>query len=250
MFEMFITALAAAAVAFYGFSRSVFMTGPYQFYYRCGLGVILLIIFLYVTGRRWLRHHRIKSMNVDFTEYMYYEKFTSPLYRAGYFISYFVMNLLFDYNYMRRNFNYCKGLDVYDKGVGEYYIKFRNTWYRYLALTIKRHQVSIKKLQSYAAQTQNDMILKALDDDEKKAICLQFAKDAEEAFNQRRIIGEHVILPLSNYDKVPRYYKDNLVKIFRSRLFLEKNEPEVKALVDLMERHSQKDVNDFKKTIY
>jgi hypothetical protein len=94
------------------------------------------------------------------------------------------------------------------------------------------------------------MILKALDDEEKREMCLQFARDTEEAFNKHHIIGEHVILPLPNYHKVPRYYKDNLVQIYRSRIFLEKNEPEVKALVDMMEKHSQKDVNDFKKTIY
>jgi len=250
MFEMFVTALAAALVAFYGFSRSVFMTGPNQFYYQFGLAVVLLILFLYFTAKRWIRHHRIKAMNVDFQEYMYYEKYTSLLYRAGYFVSYLLQNILFDYNYMRRNFNFCKGLDVYDGGVGEYYIKFRNTWYRYLKLTLMRHHASIKKLQSYSAQTRNAMILDALDTDEDRIMYITFAHDTEAAFRQRHVIGDFVLRTLDNYDRIPVLFKENLVRIYQAELHLKQNEPEIKELVDLMNRHSQKDVNDFKKTIF
>ena len=52
--------------------------------------------------------------------HLYYDKYTSPLYRAGYFISYLIQNILFDYTYMKRNFNFCKGLDVYDGGAFSY----------------------------------------------------------------------------------------------------------------------------------
>lgn len=247
MFEMFITALAAALVALYGFSRSVFMTGPNQFYYQFGLAVVLLILFIFFTIRRWTRHHRIKSMHVDLDEYMYYEKFTSPLYRVGYFLSYLLQNIFFDYTYMRRNFNFCKGLDVYDGGVGEYYIKFRNTWYRYLRLTLMRHNVSIKKLQSFSSQTKNEMILQALEHDEEREVCLNFAKAVEKVFQEKHVMGDHLMRPLNDYGKVPLYYKENLIRIYQSRIYLTQYEPEIIALVNLMERHSQKDINDFKK---
>lgn len=247
MFEMFITALAAAAVTIWGFSRSVFMTGPYQFYYRSALVFVLVVVFLFFTGKRWAKHHQIKKLHVDFNEYMYFDKFTSPLYRAGYLISYLIMNIIFDYNYMRRNFNFCKGLDVYDGGVGDYYIKFRNTWYQYLKLTLKRHNVSIKKLQSYSAQMKNDMILNAIEDDGEKLMYLKFAQDTEAAFEERQVIGEHVLMPLENYDRVHPYYRNNLIKIFRSRLYLRHYEPEIVELVNLMERHGKLDVAGFKK---
>lgn len=248
MFEMFITALATALVAIYGFSRSVFMTGPNRFYYQFGLGVVLLILFIYFTSKRWLRHHRIRAMHVDFEEYMYYDKYTSFLYRAGYFISYLLQNILFDYNYMRRNFNYCKGLDVYNGGVGEYYIKFRNTWYKYLKLTMLRHKVSVKKLQSYSAQTRNTLILNALDSDEDRLICLNFAKNTDKAFRRAHVIGDHLLRSLPDYNKVPLFFKENLIKIYQAELYLTQYEPEIIDLVNLMERHTQIDVNDFKKT--
>ena len=250
MFEMFITALATVLVALYGFSRSVFMTGPYRFYYQSALAVVLLILFLYFTVKRWIKHRRIRRMHVDFEEYMYYEKFTSLLYRAGYLISYFIQNILFDYTYMRRNFNFCKGIDVYTGGVGEYYIKFRNTWYRYLQLTLLRPKASVKKLQAYAAQTKNNMILKALDSDEERQICLDFARDTEKAFREKHVIGEHVLLPLKNYEKVPPYFRKNLILIYQAEIYLTRYEPDIYDLVNLMERHSQSDVNDFKKTKY
>lgn len=250
MFEMFITALATALVAFYGFSRSVFMTGPNRFYYQFGLGVVIVILFVFFTARRWIRHHRIKAMGVDFNEYMYYDKFTSFLYRAGYLISYFIQNLLFDYNYMRRNFNFCKGIDVYDGGVGEYYIKFRNTWYRYLKLTLMRHKVSVKKLQSYAAKTKNTMILNAMETDEDRLIATDFAKDVDAAFRKCHVIGDHVLRPIENFDKVPPFFRENLIRIYRAEIYLTENEPQIIELVNLMEKHSQVDVNDFKKTIF
>ena len=64
---------------------------------------------------------------------------------------------------MKRNFNFCKGLDVYDGGVSEYYIKFRNTWYRYLKLTLMRHRISLKKLQAFSCDMKNEMIIAALE---------------------------------------------------------------------------------------
>lgn len=250
MFEMFITALAAIAVAVYGFSRSAFMTGPYRFYYRAGLAIVLLILFLFFTVRTWVRHHRINALKVDYHEYMYYEKFTSPLYRAGYFISYLIQNILFDYNYMRRNFNFCKGVDAYDGGVGDYYIKFRNTWYRYLKLIFLRHNVSIKKLQSFSAQEKNDMILKAEESEEVRECYRQFAKDTDELFKERHVMGDYLLRTLPDYGKVPVYFRNNLIKICQTHLYLEQYEPEIIRLVSFLDMHQQKDVNEFKKMIY
>ena len=244
---MFITALAAAAVAIWGFSRSVFMTGPYQFYYRFALALVLIILFLFFTGRRWLKHHRIRQLQVDYKEYMYFDQFTSLIYRAGYLISYLVMNIIFDYNYMRRNFNFCKGLDVYDGGVADYYIKFRNTWYKYLILALKRHKASVKKLQSYAAQMKNNMILNAMEDDGDKLMYIQFARDAEAAFEEKQVIGEHILMPLDNYEKIHPYYKDNIIRILQARLYLSLYEPEIIEMVKLMEKHGKLDVADYKK---
>ena len=155
MFEMFATIVAACAAAIYGLSRSVFMSGVHRNLYRAAfIGIIILV---YVTYRiyHYIKFKNIKKLNVDFDDYLYYDKYTSPLYRAGYFISYLVQNILFDYTYMKRNYNFCKGLDVYDGGVSEYYIKFRNTWYRYLKLTMIRHRISLKKLQAFSCDMKN-----------------------------------------------------------------------------------------------
>ena len=168
MFEMFATIVAACAAAIYGLSRSVFMSGVHRNLYRAAfIGIIILV---YVTYRiyHYIKFKNIKKLNVDFDDYLYYDKYTSPLYRAGYFISYLVQNILFDYTYMKRNYNFCKGLDVYDGGVSEYYIKFRNTWYRYLKLTMIRHRISLKKLQAFSCDMKNEMIIAALNTPEEK----------------------------------------------------------------------------------
>lgn len=250
MFEMFFTALVTVGIALYGFSQSVFMSGPHVFYYRAALFTVILLILLVQIYRHWSRHLNLVKLKVDIEEYMYYEKFTSILYRAGYYISYLIQNILFDYIYMRRNFNFCKGLDVYDGGVGEYYIKFRNTWYRYLKLTNLRHKVSIRKLQSYAAQTKNEMILKAMDTDEEREICKNFAKAVDEVFLEKHVMGDYLMMKLPDYDKVPLYFRKNLIRLYQNRIYLDEYEPVVIHMVDFLNQHAQRDVNDYKKTIY
>ncbi|MBQ9155585.1 MAG: hypothetical protein IJ137_02250 [Eubacterium sp.] len=250
MFEMFITALAAIAVAVYGFSRSAFMTGPYVFYYRAGLAIILFLILMFVIIRSWVRHHRINALHVNYDEYMYYHKYTSLLYRAGYFISYLIQNILFDYNYMRRNFNFCKGVDAYDGGVGDYYIKFRNTWFRYLKLTLLRHKVSIKKLQSFAAQQKNGLILAAMETEEEKERCINFTRDVQKLFDEHHIMGDHLLRTLPDYGKIPVYFRNNLIRIHQIHLYLEQYDPEIQKLVGFLQIHQGKDVNDYKKTIF
>lgn len=79
MFEMFATIVAACAAAIYGLSRSVFMSGVHRNLYRAAfIGIIILV---YVTYRiyHYIKFKNIKKLNVDFDDYLYYDKYTSPL---------------------------------------------------------------------------------------------------------------------------------------------------------------------------
>lgn len=193
MFEMFATIVAACAAAIYGLSRSVFMSGVHRNLYRAAfIGIIILV---YVTYRiyHYIKFKNIKKLNVDFDDYLYYDKYTSPLYRAGYFISYLVQNILFDYTYMKRNYNFCKGLDVYDGGVSEYYIKFRNTWYRYLKLTMIRHRISLKKLQAFSCDMKNEMIIAALNTPEEKEMLTSLQKMLRHIFRNISLLTKKLL---------------------------------------------------------
>lgn len=247
MFEMFITLIAAIAASAYGLSRSVFMNGPYRNYYRLGLLVfIILVIFISVTYRS-IRNSRIRRMNVNLEHYLYYHKYTSILYRIGYFISYLIQNILFDYTYMRRNFNFCKGLDVYDGGVSEYYIKFRNTWYKYLSLTMKRHRISLKKLQAFAAVMKNEMIYEALPDDEIKAYYKLFDHEAAACFEENHKVTRDLMSKFESYSHVNKTYRKHVLKHYKVLLYVEKKQPRIKELVNLKDFREKRDVNDYKK---
>ena len=78
MFEMFATIVAACAAAIYGLSRSVFMSGVHRNLYRAAfIGIIILV---YVTYRiyHYIKFKNIKKLNVDFDDYLYYDKYTLP----------------------------------------------------------------------------------------------------------------------------------------------------------------------------
>ena len=247
MFEMFITLAAALVAALYGFSRSVFMNGPHRHLYRMVLVVFVIAVYLIFAIYHHVRSQRIHKLHVDYDDYIYYEKYTSILYRAGYFISYLIQNVLFDYIYMRRNFNFCKGLDVYDGGVGEYYIKFRGTWYQYLKLTMLRHRISLKKLQAYAAETKNSMILEAMETEEEKEPYLAFSADVEKIFQEHHLMAEHLMMPLPLFDQISPLYRRNLIQQYHAMVFIQANEPLLIEYVNRQNRRSQKDINDFKK---
>ena len=247
MFEMFDTIVAACAAAIYGLSRSVFMSGVHRNLYRAAfIGIIILV---YVTYRiyHYIKFKNIKKLNVDFDDYLYYDKYTSPLYRAGYFISYLVQNILFDYTYMKRNYNFCKGLDVYDGGVSEYYIKFRNTWYRYLKLTMIRHRISLKKVQAFSCDMKNEMIIAALNTPEEKEMHHQFTKDAAAYFQEHQSFNKKVIEQFANYAKITPMFRKNVLKHYRALAYTAKKEPEMVAMVKKQEFRRERDVNDFKK---
>ena len=247
MFEMFITILAAIIAGAYGLSKSVFMNGPYRNYYRIGLIIFIILLIAITTGYRKIRNDRIRKMNVNLDDYLYYHKYTSLLYRIGYFISYLVQNILFDYTYMKRNFNFCKGLDVYDGGVSEYYIKFRNTWYKYLVLTLKRHRISLKKLQAFAAVMKNEMIFEALPDDETKAYYRLFEHEAKACFEENHKVTLELMTKFESFEKVMKVYRKHVLKHYQVLLYVEKHEPRIKELVKLQDFRSKRDVNDFKK---
>lgn len=248
MFEMFATIVAASVAALYGLSRSVFMTGVHRNLYRAAF--VGIIIVAYVTYRiyHYIKFKNIKKLNVDFDDYLYYDKYTSPLYRAGYFISYLVQNILFDYTYMKRNYNFCKGLDVYDGGVSEYYIKFRNTWYRYLKHTLIRHRISLKKLQAFSCDMKNEMIIAALDTPEQKEMYHAFEKEAESYFQEQGTLDKKVIAQFANSTEITPLFQKNIVKRYRALAYANKKEPELIAIVKKQEFRKERDVNDFKKT--
>lgn len=247
MFEMFITVLAALAASIYGLSKSIFMNGPHQRLYRIIL-IACILVFLTITYfYREVRNNRIRKLNVDLDDYLYYEKYTSLLYRIGYFISYFIQNIFFDYTYMKRNFNFCKGLDVYDGGVSEYYIKFRNTWYKYLSLTLKRHKLSLKKLQAFAAVMKNEMIFNALPDEETQAYYRLFEHEATACFEEYHSVTREQMKAFESYSFIHPFYRKHVLKHYNVLLYVEKHEPRIKELVNLQDFRSKRDVNDYKK---
>ncbi len=247
MFEMFITIVAALGATLYGFSQSVFMNGPHQKYYQAGLLAFVIIFVLFTIIRIKVRNNKIRGMNVNLEDYLYYEKYTSLIYRIGYFISYLIQNILFDYVYMKRNFNFCKGLDVYDGGVSEYYIKFRNTWYKYLDLTLRRHRVSLKKLQAFASVMKNEMIFDALHDDETKAFYRLFEHEAKAYYEEFHSLSGKAMASFQSYSHVDPVYRKHVLKHYKVLTYVEKNEPRIKELVNLQDFRSKRDVNDYKK---
>lgn len=259
MFEMFITIVAALAATLFGLSKTVFMRGPHRHYYQAGaIGVIIILILIYLIHHS-LKRSRIRKLNINPDDYYYYDKFTSFLYRVGYFISYLIQNILFDYNYMRRNFNFCKGLDVYDGGVSEYYIKFRNTWYRYLNLTILRHRVSLRKLQQFACRKKNLMILDALEDPadrqmfpnipmtEEKQHYLEFSDLAIRFCEEHNYMNDLVLRSFPYYDEVHYFFRENLIRICTAMVYIRKKEPIIVDMVKRQEARGRQDVDDYKK---
>lgn len=250
MFEMFLTVVATVVASLYGLSQSVFMNGPYKHYYR--LGALGLIVLIWIIHKYYtiLRDAHIRDLKVDVQDYLYYHKFTAILYRAGYFLSYFIQNLLFDYTYMKRNFNFCKGLDVYDGGVGDYYIKFRNTWYSYMKLCLTRHRVSLKKLQAYAQNAKNEMILYALKGTETYYIYMIYRKEAMAYYEEHHFMNKPLLKSFSNYKIIDKYFSKNLWKYYKAVMYIQKHEPLIKELVNRQQQRSHSDVNDFKKLDY
>ncbi|MDD7210683.1 MAG: hypothetical protein PUH29_11630 [Lachnospiraceae bacterium] len=250
MFEMLITVVATCAATLYGLSKSVFMNGPHQRFYRIAAIILLISAFIVYRIYHKIKYSKIRKMNVDLGDYLYYDKYTSPLYRIGYYISYLIQNILFDYTYMRRNFNFCKGLDVYDGGVSEYYIKFRNTWYRYLKLTNIRHYISLKKLQAYACSMKNDMIYDALSTDEEKELYHSFEKEIEKYFEENHTIDKYVIERFPHYMEVNYLFSKNVMNRCIAIYKAKKREPELKRMVERQNFRKERDVTDYKKTSF
>ncbi len=247
MFEMFLTIMAALIAAIYGISQSVFMNGPHRNYYRLGLLAVIIIIYVLYKIHHTARRRHLERLHVEPEGYVYYEKYTSLLYRAGYLISYFIQNILFDYIYMWRNFNFCKGLDVYDGGVGDYYIKFRHTWYRYLKLTRYRHKVSLKKLQGYAADVKNRMIEEALPTEEEKEMYQAFSETAKKYFDEHHTLNKKVLKSFPSYNSIDWYYRKNILRNYKAIICVRKYQPMIMEMVRQKDAWSQKDINEFRK---
>ncbi len=247
MFEMFITFVVAIGAAIYGLSQTVFMEGPNQLYYRLGAITIIVFLILFYYIRNTIKKRHLRKLHVNIDDYYYYDKFTSPLYQIGYFISYFFQNLLFDYTYMRRNFNFCKGLDTYDAGVSEYYIKFRNTWYNYLKLLIIRHRVSLHKLRSFACAMMNELIFTAMEDEEKKAFYKSFSDQVEAYMDEHHYMNRAIIQRFEGCSDIDSYFRRNLTKRWHMLEYVKKKEPVIIDLVQRQDLRGRRDVNDFKK---
>ncbi len=260
MFEMLVTIIAASAAFLFGLSQTVFMRGPHRHYYQAGaIVVILLLIFIYLTHQA-LKRSRLRKLKVNPADYHYYDKFTSFLYRVGYLVSYLIQSILFDYTYMRRNFNFCKGLDVYDGGVSEYYIKFRNTWYRYLSLLWKRHKLSLRKLQQFACRKKNQMIYDAIEDLTKQRMFPDgleapeiklhyntFTNMALDFTEEHRYMNDYVLRSFPYYDEIHYYFRENLIKICTAQVYIMEKEPIIVNMVSRQTAYGRQDVDDYKK---
>jgi len=248
MFEMMITVIVTVAAFIYGISNSFLVASANRHYYWAGIATVIILLILFFAIRRLIRRRHLKKLNVKEEEYVYYHKYNSPLYRAGYFISYLVQNILFDYTYMRRNFNFCKGLNSYDDGVSEYYIRFRTTWYRYLKLLFRRHRMSIRKLKAFSCIRKNQLIFDQLQTEEDKAIYKGFDKAAEEYVSEHGHMDKSLILKIDGHDQVDSYYRNNTATRWKYYLKAEKIAPKIQSLVEIQRFHDKQDVDDFKRS--
>ena len=247
MFEMLITLIITVAAFIYGISNSVLVASPNRHYYWAAIAIIVILLILYFAIRSVLRRRHLKRLNVNNEDYVYYHKFNSPLYRAGYFISYLIQNIMFDYKYMKRNFNFCKGLNNYDDGVSEYYIKFRNTWYRYLKLFLKRHRLSIHRLKSFCCIRKNQLIYDRLDSEEEKDIYKNFDKAVAEYADEHGYMDKALVLKVDGHDKVDSYYRNNTALRWKYHLKAERLAPQIKEFVERQQFHNKQDIVDYKK---
>ena len=172
---------------------------------------------------------------------------TPPHLPGRIFIQYLVQNILFDYTYMKRNYNFCKGLDVYDGGVSEYYIKFRNTWYRYLKLTMIRHRISLKKLQAFFLWYEEWDDYCCFKYTRRKRNASPVTKDAAAYFQEHQSFNKKVIEQFANYAEITPIFRKNVLKHYRALAYTAKKEPEMVAMVKKQEFRRERDVNDFKK---
>lgn len=250
MFEMFFTVVAALIAALYGLSQSVFMNGPHRNLYRIAFLVLVLLIYLIYRVHHKVKCRHIREMGVDEEDYFYYDKYTSPLYRIAYYISYLVQNIFFDYMYMQRNFNFCKGLDAYDGGVSEYYIQFRSTWYQYLRLTNIRHKISIQKLLIYSCNMKNQMILEALEHEEDREFYHAFEAAADALFKEQGHVKRRDLKTLPHYADLPSLFLKNVYKKEHALEVIAKRQPSLKKIVERQNYRKGRDVTEFKKTDY
>ena len=248
MFEMLLTVIVTVAAFIYGISNSVLVDSPYRHYYWAGIAIFIALVIIINVVVRLLRRSHLKRLHVNEYEYVYYHKYNSLLYRAGYFISYLIQNIMFDYSYMKRNFNFCKGLNAYDDGVSEYYIKFRNTWYRYLKLVHMRHRLSMNKLKAFSCSMKNRLIMDALESDEEKMLYRTFDKKILEYVEENGTIDNATIQRIEGADKLDSYYLKNTKKYWKHSQRADKLHPKIKLLVDTQEYHGKQDVDDYKKS--
>ena len=248
MFEMLLTIIVAVAAFMWGLSNSVFVASPYRHYYWAALIIIIVLLILFFAIRRAIRRRHLNRIGVDEEEYVYYHKYNSPLYRAGYFISYLIQNIMFDYTYMRRNFNFCKGLNTYDDGVSEYYIRFRTTWYRYLKLLFKRHRLSMNKLKAFSCIRKNQLIYDQVETEEEKQIYKDFDAAAQKYAEENERMNKSLIRNVEGHDKVDSYYRKNTALRWKSYLKAEKAGAKIQNLVEIQKRHDKQDVDDYKRS--
>jgi len=248
MFEMLITVVVTVAAFVYGISNSVLVHSPYRHYYWAAIAVVIILLILAAAVNTLLRRRHLRKLHVDEYEYVYYHKYNSLLYRAGYFISYLIQSILFDYSYMRRNFNFCKGLNTYDDGVSEYYIKFRNTWYRYVKLLYMRHRLSMHKLKAFSCSMKNKLIFEQFESKEVKQIHQDFELAAEKYVEEHGFMDRSLILKIEGHDKVDSYFRKNVADYWKFSLKADRISPKIKLLVDTQQHHGKQDVDDYKKS--
>lgn len=247
MFEMFITIVAAIAAALFGLSQTVFMKGPnHRTYQMIAISVIVILFLIYRIHRK-IKVSRLRKINCDPDEYYYYDKFTSFLYSCGYFISYLLQNILFDYTYMRRNFNFSKGLSVYEDGVSEYYIRFRNTWYSYFGLLFRRHRVSMRQLVNFSCLKKNQLIVEGLEDPADKAMYTAFQDKATAFAREHHFINDMVLRSLGNYNDIYFMFRENVLKLLLADIYVEKNQPKIIRFINIQEARGRQDIDDYKK---
>ena len=247
MFEMFLTIMAALIAAIYGVSQSVFMNGPHRNYYRIGLLVLILIIYGLYKIHHTARQRHLKRLHVEPEAYVYYAKYTSLLYRAGYFISYFIQNILFDYIYMWRNFNFCKGLDVYDGGRR----RILHQVPAYLVPLFKADQISpqsiVKEAAGLCRRHEKSDDRGCITDRRRKERYLHYAEEAKNYFDEHGTLTKSVLKSFANYGQIDWYYRKNILKNYKAIACVRKYQPLVIEMVRQKEDWNQKDLNEFRK---
>lgn len=237
MDEFLVAIMSGIALVLYTMLTYFLFRSKWKIYIRWGILIFILLLLIGYAVKRKMIKDRLKKMEIDDENYLYYSKYTSLGNRISFVFTYLLQDFIYEVKKTNKSYNFSKGLFRYDDSLGEYYVDCRMAWYAYFKTNLLKNRLSLHKLRIFSLTKCNQMILEKYEDQKETYEAVQKAwTESVNGLDKKVKPKKSSLKKIEGAKSLHKMIRSNLYQMEQSRKFIMDNKERYQIMMQKSEK--------------